>query len=99
MQATGPEAAAFTWAANKLFAVFGFMFCQNNVKINQLLRGRLGLFTAEQKSVEDINLNISHAWGTPHKENKLAHPCISWGRYEASDRRSCPGKCVEVSSQ
>lgn len=66
---------------------FGFMFCQNSVKIDQLLRGRPGsdrptcLFTAEQKSVEDINLNISHAWGTPHKENKLAHPCISWGRY------------------
>lgn len=55
------------------------------MKINGLLRGRLcsdrptPLFTAEQESVKDINLNISHAWGTPHKENKLAHPCISCG--------------------
>lgn len=62
-----------------------FMFVGNGVKINGLLRGRLRLhrlsppLTAEQESVKDINLNISHAWGTPHEENKLAHPCISWG--------------------
>lgn len=54
-------------------------------KINALLRERLRLhkptavLTAEQESVKDINLNISHAWGTPHEENKAAHPCISWG--------------------
>lgn len=62
-----------------------FMFVGNGVKINGLLRGRLRLhglsppLTAEQESVKDINLNISHAWGTPHEENKLAHPCISSG--------------------
>lgn len=44
------------------------------------------LSIAEQGSVEDINLNISHAWGTPHWENKLAHPCVSWGRCEALKR-------------
>lgn len=63
-----------------------FMFVGNGVKINGLLRGRLRLhglsppLTAEQESVKDINLNISHAWGTPHEENKLAHPCISSGK-------------------
>lgn len=54
-------------------------------EINALLRERLRLhkptpvLTAEQESVKDINLNISHAWETPHEENKAAHPCISWG--------------------
>lgn len=54
-------------------------------KINALLRELLRLhkptpvLTAEQESVKDINLNISHAWGTPHEENKAAHPCNSWG--------------------
>lgn len=37
------------------------------------------VLSAEPESVKDINLNISHAWGTPHEENKAAHPCISQG--------------------
>lgn len=79
--------------------------CQNSVKINELPRGRLRsdrpapLYAAEQESVKYINLNITHAWGTPHKENKPAHPCISWGRYGVLRKRGWMGEHFRLSSQ
>lgn len=80
----GPEGREYKYTTIKVF-------CGSErwgVGINALLIERLhihksiltkSVLTAEQESVKDINLNISHAWGTPHKENKAAHPCISQG--------------------
>lgn len=57
------------------------------------------LCTAERDSVKDINLNISHAWGTPHEVNEPAHPCISWGEVGALRGGTGMGKCIRVSSR